>query len=143
MDITELYDECRQIEQIIEQRGLIAHCRAGIHAFGDELCIDVSAREEIHENGYWSSERSFAGRKDEAERLVREAGEWASQIPGEEDRAVEMMIKKLNELASKLPKGHGEIAQTAWSEIHRMLMAKADTLALNGLPSPARIKQSA
>lgn len=143
MDISELHDECRQIEQIIKSRALRAECYVRMNQYGEPLAVVVSAREAYDEKGYWSSEREFTGETKDAARLIREARDWVAALPSEEDRAIELMIQKLNKLAGELPKGSNDIAQTAWAEIHRMLTAKAETLAKNGLPSPARIQQIA
>jgi len=141
MDTNELYSGLKRIEASIESRGLRANVRAHFNWCGDPISIGVEAKESADANGAWSSERRFRGTTNEVHRLLDDASSWVSKLPGAEDRALELMIRKLNELAGQLPKGSGELAQAAWREIHNMLTAKAEQLAKNGLPSPDRISK--
>lgn len=141
MDLREFHRELKEIEQDIEARGLNATVEARINYCGDQIAITVGANEPYDANGYWSSSRDFDATPGAADMALEEARSWVMGLPSAEDRAIEMMLKKLNLLAEQLPKGGNEIAQVVWAEIHKMLMAKADQLAKNGLPSPARIQQ--
>ena len=49
------------------------------------------------------------------------------------------MIRRLNEIADKLPEGGNEFAVQAWDEFRKLLLTKAERIAKNGLPSPSRI----
>lgn len=139
MNTQEFHERLKKIENMIESKGVSGEACCRINWFGDELRVSVVAQEEYDTNGYWRREKSFCGEAHEAERLLSEAEAWAYVVPTEEDRAIELMIQKLNEIADKLPKGGSDIAVKAWGEVHAMLMARARSLAKNGLPSPVTI----
>ena len=141
MELDRFYSELMRVEALITERGLDATVSADVHWVGTPLSIRVRASESFDAEGYWSNERRFEGEPDDAPRLIREAQTWVMSLPPAEDRAIEVMIRKLNEIVGKLPKGNTEVAQGAWSEIRKMILAKADQLAKNGLTSPARISE--
>lgn len=141
MKIEELHRSLERLEGQIRAKGLQPEARAYVNWIGCEVQIHVVASERFDEKGFWQTSRSFEGDSTEIDRIVREANEWVAVLPNEEDRAIEFLIQKINKLAGELPKGGTEIAQMAWQEIHRMLIAKAEQIAKNGLPSPARIQQ--
>jgi hypothetical protein len=139
MDIEIFYSELQDLERIIRDKGL----KPTVHGFffwiGDEIAIQVTAAETYDEKGYWHSERHFGGKLGDVADLLRNAFEFVHALPGAEDRAIELMVQKLNKLASELPKGSTDIAAAAWKEVHTMLVSKAERIAKNGLPSPQRI----
>jgi hypothetical protein len=141
MNITEFHAAVVRIEGMVESKGLHGYTAGHVNWFGDQVSISVRAHESVDDKGYWKSEREFTGAIEDAATFVREAQQWVYALPNAEDRAIELMIQKLNKLAGELPKGSTDIAQAAWGEVHTMLMAKAESLAKNGLPSPARISQ--
>lgn len=141
MDIKRLHDELLALTGMIRSRGLQGVAEGHINWFGDELQINVEAKERYDENGFWSSEKSFVGAPDDAPALLASARAWAASIPDEEQRAAELMIRKLNELADKLPKGGSDISSAAFEELGKLLLAKAGRISQNGLESPERISQ--
>jgi hypothetical protein len=141
MQLEELVERLKKIETIVESKGLEPDVKGYVNWFGDDLDIAVRASEPFDANGYWSSERSFKGSSSEAEDLLRQAHNWTYTLPGEEDRAVEVMIKKLTEVMSKLPTGNTDITRAAWEGIREMLRSKVKRLAENSLPSPDRIRE--
>lgn len=141
MELIEFYGELKKLEDEIQTRGLVPTVDGRVNWCGERLAIQVRAAEPFDANGNWSSEREFDGSPEEVEAVIQEARGWIAALPSEEDRIIELMIQKLNMLAGQFPKGGSDIAQTVWKEIHSMLMAKAEALAKNGLPSPARIQQ--
>lgn len=141
MNVEQLHDELSAITKAIHARGLDGHAHAHINWFGDEFLIEVGANEPFDANGHWTAAQSFSGKPSEATDLISRAHAWAGAIPSEEDRACELIIRKLTEFADKLPEGNSEIAQAAFVEIHKMLIAKAERLSKNGLPSPNRVNK--
>lgn len=139
MNIQDFHERLKKIETMIESKGVSGEAYLFINWLGDEIRLTVVASEPWDENGHWKREKHFDGKNHEAERLLSEAEAWAYVVPGEEDRTIELMIQKLNEIADKLPKGSSAIAMRAWEEVHNMLMARAGSLAKNGLPSPVTI----
>lgn len=141
MQVTDLHTALVQMTAEIEARGLHGYAQCQLNWFGTEIQIDVTAREDVDPNGYWQSEKSFKSRIDDADEALTDARAWIAGLPDQEARAIELMVRKLNELADKLPKGGNDIARTAWEEIGRMLLARADRISKNGLSSPERISQ--
>lgn len=141
MELQEFYSGLMNLEARIHELGLHGSVVGRMNWYGDSVNIEVTGREPIDANGNWTRTRRFSGAPSECERLITEAEEWIAAIPSPEDRAIDTMIKKLNQLAESLPKGGNDIARAAWEEIHKMLIAKAEQLARNGLPSPARISE--
>lgn len=141
MDLKEFYSCIIELESIIKNKGLRPSVQGHFNWIGDEITITASAAEPYDEKGYWHSERNFAGNLDQAEELLQSTTSWVHALPGTEDRAIELMVQKLNKLASELPKGSTDIAAAAWKEVHAMLVNKAERIAKNGLPSPNRIAE--
>ncbi len=139
MNIQELYERLEGIKAVIKSKGVSGSAYTHVNWLGDEIRVTVEASDEYDKNGYWRREKHFSGKKREAEKLIFEAEGWAYAIPNEEDRVTEFAIQKLNEIVEKLPEGHSEIAIRAWEGIHKMLEARAQALAKNGLPSPTSI----
>jgi len=141
MDLQAFYQNLVELESVIKSKGLRATATGHVAWFGDEMTVRVAASEPVDEKGYWKSERDFVGALSETDTLLRNAFSWAHAVPNAEDRAIELMVQKLNKLAGELPKGSTDIARAAWAEIHAMLVNKAERLAKNGLPSPNRIAE--
>ncbi len=139
MDAQDIHDKVKDIEEIIESKNLRGSVSAYIHWCGDEFDVRLSASEGYDSNGYWSRETNLSGTCAEAELLLAKATTWAYNIPNEEDRAIEFMIQQLNKLVEKLPKGSTQAAVEAWDEVRKMILARAESLAQSGLPSPASI----
>ena len=137
--IEDFHDEIIKIQAIIESKNLDGEVNGYVNWIGDELDISLSAREEYDSNGYWKREVRFSGLKTEASELLDKAQVWAYNLPHTDDRAIEFMIQQLNKLVEKLPRGHSEASVAAWEEIAKMLLARAESIAKNGLPSPASI----
>ena len=128
MKITELYSELKKIEAIIDARGLRAECVVRINWCGEELSFSVRANEPHEEIGFWSNQREFTGHHDEAERILKEAHAWVAQLPDEEDRAIELMIRKITKLVGK--------ASTTCSWPRWITLQKMDCQALPAFPNP-------
>lgn len=141
MDLKEFHGELKKVEARIIDSGLIPEVVAHFNWVGEEIAIIVGACERFEKNGRWTSSREFAGSPDNVEKLLDDVNAWVSALPSAEDRAIEFMIRKLHEISEQLPEGGSDVAKAAWKEIHNMLMAKAEHLAKNGLPSPARITE--
>jgi hypothetical protein len=142
MNTQEFYRNLVELESVIKSKGLSrATAQGHVNWVGEEVAITLYAGEPYDEKGYWHSERTFEGALAQTEDLLRNAFSWVHELPDAESRAIELMIQKLNKLAGNLPKGSTDIARAAWAEIHGMLMAKAERLAKNGLPSPNRIAE--
>ena len=134
-NLREMLDEIKKISSIVENKGLNGECEARFNYFGDEIHISVEANEPWQMNdGYWSTCKSFGGKLEELDSLLRDALVFAYNVPNEEDRAIELMIRKLNEMADSLPKGSCDIAMNAWEGIFIMLKDRACHLANNALP---------
>lgn len=140
MNITELHERLKEIEKVVESKGILGKACAHVNWLGDEFEVAVEAYEEYDKNGYWRREKRFTGQIHEEDKTLLEAEGWAYALPGEEDRVIEFAIQKLNEIVEKLPKGHTEVAIRAWEEISKMLAARAEGLAKSGLPSPLSIR---
>ena len=141
MDLTKFYSELQDLERIIRDKGLKPTVHGFVCWLGDEVVVSVTAAETYDEKGYWHSERGFGGKLGDVADLLRSAFEFVHALPSAEDRAIELMVQKLNKLASELPKGSTDIAAAAWKEVHAMLVNKAERIAKNGLPSPNRIAE--
>ncbi len=140
MNIEEFYNRLTSIQEIVESKGLSGETYAHINWIGDEVRVTVVASDAWEADGnYWHKEKSFDGGRTSEEKILDEAATWAYSLPNEEDRVIELMIQKLNELADKLPKGTSEIAMAAWEEIFNMLKTRAESISKNGLPSPSSI----
>lgn len=139
MDIEQFHESLAALTALIKQRGLNGDAHAYVNWLGDELRVVVEARENADANGRWSAERNFNGTPSEATDLIAQARAWIAALPSEEDRAIELIVRKLNEMAALLPKGHTDVTAAAWAEIYQILKSKADRIAKNGLPSPARV----
>ena len=141
MNLHELYSTLISLESVIKNKGLRPSVQAHFNWIGDEITITASAAEAYDDKGHWHSERNFEGKLTQAEELLQSTTSWVHALPGAEDRAIELMVQKLNKLASELPKGSTDIAAAAWKEVHAMLVNKAERIAKNGLPSPNRIAE--
>lgn len=139
MNIEEFYSELVSVQKIVESKGLIGRADGHVNWFGSKLEVRVVAREESSNKDYWRREKSFKGPIISVKGLLEEAASWAYSIPNEEDRVIELMIQKLNQIADELPKGTSEIAMVAWEEIFNMLKKRAESISKNGLPSPVTI----
>ncbi len=140
MNVEEFYDELRSIQEIVESKDISGEVYAHINWIGDEIRITVEAKEAWQaDDAYWHREKSFDGGRTSGEKILNEAREWAYSLPNKEDRVIELMIQKLNQIADKLPKGTSEIAMAAWQEIFNMMKKKAESISKNGLPSPMTI----
>lgn len=141
MQLAEFYQNIVELESVIESKGLRATATGHVNWVGDQVSVALVAAEPFDDKGYWHSEKTIDGTLEDAGETLRKAFEWAHALPNEEDRAIELMIQKLNKLAGELPKGSTDIAQAAWKEVHAMLVNKAERIAKNGLPSPNRIAE--
>lgn len=141
MELRQFYTELQEIESIVRRKGLNAAARGHVNWFGDEVSVEITAAEPFDDKGHWSRTREFVGTPQEMTTVLRDAYDWSHALPEAEDRAIELMIQKLNKLAGELPKGSTDIARAAWAEVHAMLIGKAKRLAENGLPSPNRISE--
>ncbi len=139
MNIEEFYNELTSIQKIVESKGLEGGTYAHVNWLGDEIRVTVEAHETWSASGFWKKEKHFDGGRTAERKLLDEATTWAYSLPNEEDRVIELMIQKLNELADRLPKGTSEIAMAAWEEIFNMLKTRAESVSKNGLPSPVTI----
>ncbi len=140
MNIEEFYNELTSIQEVVKSKGLNGEAFAYINWLGDEIRVTVKAGEDwAADNDYWHKEKHFDGGRTAERKLLDEAMTWAYSLPNEEDRVIEFMIQKLNELADKLPKGTSEIAMAAWEEIFNMLKKRAESISKSGLPSPVTI----
>lgn len=139
MDVKHFHGELVGITKAIRARSLQGDACAHINWVGDELEIAVSAQEPFDAKGHWKLGRSFTGEPTDAAAMIADANAWVNALPDEEDRACELIIRKLTEFADNLPNGNSDVSQAAFVEIHKMLIAKAERLSKNGLPSPNRI----
>ena len=139
MDVKHFHGELVAITKAIRARGLQGDAHAYVNWLGSEMEIEVTAHEPYDAKGSWKSGKSFTGNPANAETMIANAHAWVNDLPGEEDRACELIIRKLTEFTDNLPSGHSDVAQAAFAEIHKMLVAKAERLSKNGLPSPNRI----
>ena len=141
MDIKELHAAMDEITQSLRVRGLKGNAHCFVNWLGEEVRVGIDAREGPDIEKDWHASKNFVGSPDDIDSLVEQARAWAAQLPDADDRAAELMARKLNEMAGKLPDGNTDIARAAWAEIHRMLISKAERIARNGLPSPSRISE--
>lgn len=139
MNLEQLHNELIKLETAIKSKGLTGEAHAHVNWFGSTYEIQVYAHEAYDKNGYWKTEKSFEG--EDINDCFDRASAFVYALPLEEDRATEMLVRKLTELASELPKGGNEIMAEAWKDVHAMLIAKAERIAKNGLPSPTRIQE--
>lgn len=138
LSIDIIHSQCKSIEQIIKSKNLNADCYFAVNFVGTPFHLNVSASEPYDANGYWRREKTFRSENaTDIPDLFTKAREWAYGVPNEDDRAIELAIQRLNELADALPKGHTSSAASAWQQIHTLLKDKAAGLAHNGLPNPA------
>jgi len=143
MNVEKIYNELKNIQEIVGSKGIEGDAYAHINWIGDEFRVTVEAKEPWQaDDAYWHREKSFGGERTSEEKILNEAREWAYAIPNEEDRVIELMIQKLNQIADKLPKGASEIAMAAWGEIFNMMKKKAESISKNGLPSPVTISDT-
>lgn len=138
MQMTTFYDEIEAIEKILDEKGLEGGdttCYARFNYYGDEIIITVSASEPWHaDDGYWHTEKDFGGKVEDVLFLLKDATEFAYSIPNEEDRVIELMVRRLNQMADSLPKGQSDIAVNAWKNVFNMMKDRAVSISNNALP---------
>ena len=142
MSLTDFYEELKVLEDSIKLHGLNPEVYAHINWVGDAISIKCKASEPYKvDDGYWHGEKNLYGTIEEVPVLLSQARQWCNKLPSEEDRAIEIMVRKLTQIADSLPEGSSDVARAMWMEIKHMILGKAERISKNGLPPPNRVTQ--
>lgn len=137
MDIKELYNKLLELEVLAKEKGLRGKVSAHINWIGDEFEIRAEVTEdmEYHQNR-WREERNLKGSPEEYDKMLGQIRTWINELPKEETRTREHVVKVIGELIDKLPPGGNGVAAKAFESLAMILREEAQRLAENGLPKP-------
>ena len=136
MDVFELHDQFRRICKYLRNEK-----EMNVNQFMSQIIFDDAESKlaiYVTDDCEWSDNFREDLTSDNIETTIDTAWSWAMSIPSKPERLMQLLIRRMNGLASVADSGalHDEANRQMWQTFARMMRDKSEEISKNGLPKP-------